>query len=244
MPFNSPITPSFQFSITAAIDIALVDAGVTGAGATASLLGAADFASATAGAGSGRTAGALGSWATRPPKTARPVAGFTGAGAICGRFSSSFSSLSTRANNDSIPICNSRCTRRTKATSSTTRESGALRMSLIARPNVSMTLTMRGVPSRLACAATSAARSSGNCTSSGAICVKNASRMCRTKSFTMVRGSRPKLTVCATAANKRPASYSMSASTNSSRGVTSSTMPPVAAASSSADKVSRAEPPP
>lgn len=45
-------------------------------------------------------------------------------------------------------------------------------------------------------------------------------------------------------ANARPGSASMNASTNSSSGVDSSATPPLAATSSSADTVSRAEPPP
>ena len=82
------MTPSFHFSTTAAIYIALVDAATTGAdsGSGADAVAGAGVA---AGAGetdgavaAGRTAGALGSCATRPPKTARPVDGFTGAGAI------------------------------------------------------------------------------------------------------------------------------------------------------------------
>ena len=88
MPFSSPMTPSFQLSTTTAIDIALVDAASTGAGAGSDADGAAG-AGVAAGAVetdgavvAGRTAGALGSCATRPPKTARPVDGFTGAGAI------------------------------------------------------------------------------------------------------------------------------------------------------------------
>ena len=68
IPFNSPITPSFQFSMTAAIDIALVEAAATGAGSGAELFvvtGVSDFAlGAAVGAAedaAGRATGALGS---------------------------------------------------------------------------------------------------------------------------------------------------------------------------------------
>ena len=107
-----------------------------------------------------------------------------------------------------------------------------------------MARTMEAAPRRVARSETSAARCSGSCTSSGAMSDKKQSRRWRTMSSVSVRGSRPCCTAWATTVSARPGSCSMKASMNSSSGVISMAMPPLADTSSRADTVSRAEPPP
>ena len=132
----------------------------------------------------------------------------------------------------------------TVATSSNTRGSGALRMSANAVPRNSIPRTRPAAPRRCAWAASASRRFDGTCTNSGAISARKPLRRNAMSSSVSVRESIPLEIAWATTVSARPESRSIIASTNSSSGTICIPSSPVLATNSSADNVSRADPPP
>ena len=140
--------------------------------------------------------------------------------------------------------CVSGRVRCTSATSRAMRGSVAWRISSRARPTSSMARVTARSPRRSA-HAFARSRSASVAWSSGApMRTRNTSRSRLSSASARVRGSRPPDIASATALMARPASTSQIASTRSSMWLPSGATPPAATAWSSAESVSRAEPPP
>ena len=215
-------------------------------GAGAVTVGAAG--AAAAGAGRGVCAAAA---RARPPSGTLPVEGSTGLGdGAIGRGVAAVESpapRSSRSRRSRIELMSGAAgswVSCTNTTSSSSRGSGAWRISTRISPRRSIARTVRAAPRRAARSVTRRAWLSGRGTNSGAMSDKKQSRRVRTISSVSVRGSRPCCTAWATAVSARPGSRSTIASTNSPRSTESISSSPVEANSSSALKVSRAEPPP